>query len=165
MAEGIKRDYYGQEFAQCRQSKAICRNKRNQHDGLEPFLQSARFNYLIGNVYGVCNAPDKARTHFKQATEKSTLADAVWASKASQQLPDFDAGMAKQKLQDLLDRAKNSGESNSPNGWWLYNAALLDKALGNSQLADREFREALLSHDMRAVSVTLPSILATPQSM
>jgi len=118
------------------------------HDGLEPFLQSARFNYLIGNVYGVCNAPDKARTHFKQATEKSTLADAVWASKASQQLPDFDAGMAKQKLQDLLDRAKNSGESNSPNGWWLYNAALLDKALGNSQLADREFREALLSHDM-----------------
>ena len=118
------------------------------HDGLEPFLQSGRFAYLVGNVYGACNGADKARDHFTRAAEKSNFPDAVWAWKASQQVPNFDAGTAKQKLQQIVDRSKNSGESSSPNGWWLYNAALLDHVLGNSQSAEREFREALLSPDM-----------------
>ena len=68
------------------------------HDGLEPFLQSARFSYLIGSVYKSCKVPDKALSSFKQAAEKSSFADAAWAWKASQQLPDFDHGSAKQKI-------------------------------------------------------------------
>ena len=117
------------------------------HDGLEPFLQFARFAYLIGNVYKSCKLPDKALSSFRLAAAKSSFGDAVWAWKASQQLPDFDHDSAKQELQRTLDRARKSDGSDSPSGWWFYNAGMLDASLGNAQQAAREFREALLSPD------------------
>ena len=118
------------------------------HDGLEPFLQSSRINYLLGNVYKSCNAPEKAEAHYKQAAEKANFTDAVWAWRASQQLPNFDADLAKQKLQQMLEQMKRSGESGSPRGWWLYNFAMLDAALGNTRQAEKQFHEALLSPDV-----------------
>ena len=59
------------------------------HDGLDSFLRSARFNYLIGNVYksAMCQT---SLIIFKQAAEQSSFEDAVWAWKASHQLPGFD---------------------------------------------------------------------------
>ena len=116
------------------------------HDGLEPFLRSARFTYFVGSVYKACNLPDKAQDHFKQAAEKSNFGDAVWAWKASQRLPNFDSARGKEKLQRILEQAKNSGE-NSAAGWWLYNAGTLDSALENTQVAESQFRRALLSPD------------------
>ena len=116
-------------------------------DGLEPFLQSARFTYLIGSVYKSCKVPDKALSSFKQAAKKSSFADAAWAWKASRQLPDFDDGSAKQRLQSIIERAKKSDSSDSSGGWWFYNAGMLDAGLGNAEQASREFREALLSAD------------------
>jgi tetratricopeptide (TPR) repeat protein len=116
------------------------------HDGLEPFLRSARFSYLLGDVYRACNLPDRARDHFKQAAEKWNFRDAVWAWKASQYLPNFDSDAGKEKLQRILEQAKSSGES-SHGGWWLYDAGMIDSALSNTQAAESEFREALLSPD------------------
>jgi tetratricopeptide (TPR) repeat protein len=116
-------------------------------DGLESFLQSARFSYLIGNVYKSCKVRDKALSMFKQAAGKSSFGEAAWAWKASQQLPDFDHDSAKQKLQSTLDRLKKSDSSDSPSGWWSYNVGLLDSSLGNTQEATKEFREAFLSPD------------------
>jgi len=116
-------------------------------DGLEPFLESARFRYLVGNVYKRCNMSDKARSSFKRAAEKSSFGDAAWAWKAAQQLPDFDHSSAKQKLQSILERVKTSGGSESPSGRRFYNAGMLDACSGNMQQAAKEFREALLSPD------------------
>jgi hypothetical protein len=116
------------------------------HDGLEPFLRSARFSYLLGNVYKTCNLPDKARDHFKQAAQKWDFQDAVWAWKASRQLAGANAGEVRQQVESILERAR-SGENSSSNGWWLYNAAMLDSALANTQHAQAGFREALLSPD------------------
>lgn len=118
------------------------------HDGLEPFLRSARMSYLVGDVYKTCNFPEKAEASFKHAAEKSNFDDVVWAWKASQQLPNFDPATAKQKLQNVLQRAKSAGDLSSPSGWWLYNAALLDAVLANTQEEGKEFREALLSPDL-----------------
>ncbi len=120
------------------------------HDGLEPFLRSARFNYLVANVYKTCNMPEKAQDHFKQASQKSSFEDSVWAWKASQQLPNADSGSAKRGLQSIRERMKNSGED-SPTGSWLYNAAMLDDALGNTQQAEKGFRYALLSPDQHMI--------------
>ncbi|HEV2399818.1 MAG TPA: DUF5107 domain-containing protein [Candidatus Sulfotelmatobacter sp.] len=117
------------------------------HDGLEPFLRSARFNYLVGHVYKSCKVPEKANEHFKAAAEQWDFPDAAWAWKASQQLTDSDSGATKQKLETVVDRLKKSGGSDSPSGWWLYNAGLLNAAAGNTQEAEREFHEALLSPD------------------
>ncbi|HEX4784667.1 MAG TPA: DUF5107 domain-containing protein [Candidatus Sulfotelmatobacter sp.] len=116
-------------------------------DGLEPFLRSARLNYLIGNVYKTCNQPARARSHFQNASDHSNLEDAVWSWKASQQLPGFDQAAAKQKLEELLDRVKSDGDDNSRSGRWFYNVGMLDRALGNTQQAEKEFREVFLSPD------------------
>ena len=117
-------------------------------DGLEPFLRSARFNYLVGSVFKTCSLLAKAQEHFKRAAEKSNFNDEVWAWKAAQQLPDFDSASAKQKLQRILDRAKDSGESSSPSGSELYRTGMLESALGNTKQAEKEFRDAFLSPDV-----------------
>ena len=116
-------------------------------DGLDPFLDSARFRYLVGTVYQSCSVPDKALSSFRQAAAKASFSDAAWAWKASQQLPDFDLESAKQKLQSTLDRITKPDSGQSRAGWWYCNAGLLDAATGNTPQASSEFREALLSAD------------------
>jgi tetratricopeptide (TPR) repeat protein len=116
-------------------------------DGLEPLLRSARFSYLVGGVYQRCKLPDKARSSFTQAAERSDLKDAVWSWKASQQLPGFDQASAKQKLERVLDGTKSDGDISSRSGWWFYNAAVLDRATGRTEQAGAEFRQALLCPD------------------
>ena len=115
-------------------------------NGLDPFLRSARFSYLVGNVYQGCDVPDKAHQSFKRAAAQSSLPDAVWSWKAAQLLPDTDHDSAIQKLASWRERM-SSGGSDSSTGWWLYNAAMLDVALGNSAPAKTEFQEALLRPD------------------
>jgi len=115
-------------------------------DGLDPFLRSARFSYLVGNIYQGCQVPDKARDSFKRAAEQSRLPDAVWAWRAAQLLNDANHDSASQKLASWRERM-SSGENDSATGWWLYNAAMLDVALGNPERAKTEFREALLRPD------------------
>jgi tetratricopeptide (TPR) repeat protein len=116
-------------------------------DGLEPFLRSGRSSYLLGSVYKSCNLPERARSSFMHASEQSRPEDAVWSWKASQELPDYDERAAKQKLESILERTKSNGETSSRPGWWLYNAAMLDRAVGNTQRAEIEFREAFLHPD------------------
>jgi tetratricopeptide (TPR) repeat protein len=114
-------------------------------------------------VYKACNLQEKAQDHFKQAAEASNFGDAVWAWKASQQLPNFNSDAGKEKLQRVLEHAKDSGESSSAS-WWLYNAGTMDSALGNTQLAESEFRQALLLPDS-LMSYHLTRLALTPGAL
>jgi tetratricopeptide (TPR) repeat protein len=130
------------------------------HDGLEPFMRSARFSYLIGNVYKVCSVHEKAQASFERSAQQSGLENAVWPWKASKELPNFDESAAKQKLNDILKRSNNDGERNA---WWLYNRAMLDSAVGNDQQAQKEFREALLAPDhLMAYHLTRLAVSSNP---
>jgi hypothetical protein len=118
------------------------------HDGLQPFLQSSRFSYLVGSVYKTCGATDKSAPAFQRAAEQSGLDNVVWASKAAEQLPNYDQNAATEKLQGILNRSKNNnGASGDHSSWWLYNVATLDAALGDDDHAQKEFRQALLAPD------------------
>jgi hypothetical protein len=117
------------------------------HDGLEPLLHSARFEYLVGSLYQTCKLPDKEQARFKDAQSQSGLEDGIWGWKASQQLPGFQSDRARQKLESILQRARSTSEISSRTGWWLYNAAMLDRATGNTQKAESEFRQAFLYPD------------------
>lgn len=129
-------------------------------DGLEPFLRSARFSYLIGAVYKACGARDKARASFERSAQQSGFESAVWSWKASQELPDFDESAAKQRLNGILERSNNDSERNAR---WLYNRAMLDSAVGNDQQAQKEFREALLAADhLMAYHLTRLATRSTP---
>ena len=113
-------------------------------DGLVPFARSARFSYLIGNVYKGCGVHEKGRASFERSAQQSGLENAVWSWKASKELPNFDQSAAKQKLNEILERSNNDGERSA---WWLYNRAMLDSLVGDDQQAKKEFREAHLAPD------------------
>jgi tetratricopeptide (TPR) repeat protein len=129
-------------------------------DGLEPFVHSARFSYLIGSVYKVCGVQDKARTSFERSAQQTGFSNALWAWRASKELPDFDESAARQKLNDILARSNNDGERSA---WWLYNRAMLDSSVGNDQQAQKEFREALLAPDhLMAYHLTRLAVSSNP---
>jgi tetratricopeptide (TPR) repeat protein len=131
------------------------------HGGLEPFLRSARFSYLIGNVYKACGVSDKARTSFEHSAQQTGLENAVWSWKASKELPDFDESAARQKLNGIMGHSNNDGERSA---WWLYNRAMLDSAVGNDQQAQKEFRQALLAPDhLMAYHLTRLAVSSSPQ--
>jgi Flp pilus assembly protein TadD len=117
------------------------------HDGLELFLQSARFSYLTGSVYKTCGATDKSAPAFQRAAEQSGLSNAVWAVKASDELPNFDQNAAREKLQSFLNHSRNNADSGDESSWWLYNFGMLDAAVGDRNRAQQEFRQALLAPD------------------
>lgn len=117
------------------------------HDGLEPFLRSARMNYLLGSVYRACKQTEKANARFEQAVGENDPASGVWAWKASRMLPNYQPESGRQKLEALLQRARSASEASSRPGWWHYNLAMLDRAAGHAEQAQAEFRQALLSSD------------------
>lgn len=116
-------------------------------DGLEPLLKSARTNYLLGVLHKTCKQPEKAEASFRRAAERSELEDAVWAAKAAKELPGFEESAEKQKLESILQRTRSTSEISWRTGWWLYNAAMLERAVGKTELAASEFRQALLFPD------------------
>jgi hypothetical protein len=91
--------------------------------------------------------PEKAESNFRKASEQSSLESALWSWKASQEFPNFNPSAAKQKLQNLLDRAKNNSGNGAESSSRLYNIAMLDRALGNQRQAEKEFHDALLAPD------------------
>jgi tetratricopeptide (TPR) repeat protein len=134
------------------------------HDGLEPLLHSARISYLLGALYITCKQADRGQSSFKHAAAQSELEDAVWAWKASQELPDFDKESARRSLESILQRTRSTSEISYRTGWWLYNAAMLDRALGHSEQAQGEFRNALLFPDqMLTYHLTRLALANAPQ--
>jgi len=117
------------------------------HDGLDPFLSTARFNYLLGSIYKPCKVSQKSESHFTQAAQKSNLTEAIWSWKASQELPNADHSSARQKLEAARDRMRNDPANDPATGRWLYHAGMLDSELGSTQQARKEFRDALLQPD------------------
>jgi tetratricopeptide (TPR) repeat protein len=131
-------------------------------DGLEPFLRSARFGYLMGDVYKHCGQMDKAQENFRRAAEQSGLGNAVWAWKASQELPGFNESAAKQKLQSVLERSEHTSESGA-SSLGLYNSGMLYSALQNQEQARKQFRQAFLAPDqLMAYHLTRLALASNP---
>jgi len=112
-------------------------------DGLEPFLNSARTNYLLGQVDSQCGKRDEARKHFENAAAKSYAAEIAWAWLAAKQLPGFDQSQWNSRLQTALEQARAISDSS----WWMYNSGMLNRALGREQQAQQLFRDTFLLPD------------------
>ncbi|MGA9811865.1 MAG: DUF5107 domain-containing protein [Terriglobales bacterium] len=116
-------------------------------DGLEPVLQSARTNYLLGSAYAECGKPEQARARFEAAATASAPDQIRWAWLAARKLPGFNPTSWQERLQSSLDQAANRSQTSAYPSWWMYTAGLLDSALGRAQDADLRFRDALLLPD------------------
>jgi hypothetical protein len=111
-------------------------------------------------VYKVCGVHENGRADFKQSAQQSGSGNAVWAWKASKELPDFDENAAEQKLNDIVEGSNRDEEKDA---WALYNKAMLDRSLGNDQQAQKDFREALLAPDhLMAYHLTRLALSSNP---
>lgn len=117
------------------------------HDGLEPFLWSARMNYLLGTAYATCGRPEDGRIKFQSASTKSAPDQMLWAWLAAQKLPGFEEKPWRERLQSALAQALSREETSSYTSWWDYTAGALENALGDRQEADQNFQKALLLPD------------------
>jgi tetratricopeptide (TPR) repeat protein len=130
-------------------------------DGLEPLIDAARTQYLIGVLLSRCGQPQEARADFERAAQHAEPAQIFWAYAAAKKLGHIDTADWQQKLESSLARIKANSESGS-NSLELYIEGLLESALGRSQEADAAFQDALLLPDhMMAHHL---SRLARPQS-
>ena len=116
-------------------------------DGLEPILQSARTNYLLGTVYESCRKSEDAKKSFEAASKSAAPDQIRWAWMASQKLPGHDASQWQVRLQDALDQAATRSETSAYPSWWMYTAGRLSQDLGNQQEAELRYRKALLLPD------------------
>ena len=116
-------------------------------DGLEPLINSARTNYLLGTAYASCGKADDAQEKFKRAASATATDQVRYAWLAAQKLPNFDQSKWQERLQTALTDATNRTETSGYPSWWMYNAGLLEKELGKSQEADTSFQKALLLPD------------------
>ncbi len=116
-------------------------------DGLEPFLKSARTNYLLGAAHASCGRPQEATQKFQLASAASAPDQMHWAWLAAQKLPGFDGKQWQERLQSALTQAENHSQSSSYPSWWDYTAGALEATLGRQKEADLRFQKALLLPD------------------
>jgi hypothetical protein len=117
------------------------------HAGMQPFLDSARTNYLLGQMYAECNRPEDASRDFTTAAGKSGAGEIYWAWLAARQIPSFNAGQWTARLQSALQQAESMTETSSFAGWWVYNHAVINRALGNESEAQQNLRGVFLLPD------------------
>ena len=116
-------------------------------DGLEPILQSARTNYLLGTIYAACGKPDEAKARFQAAATASAPDQMRWAWLAAKQLPGFDQAQWQGRLQTSFEQAASRSGTSAFPSWWMYTAGSLARELGNHDEASTRFRNALLLPD------------------
>jgi len=117
------------------------------HDGLEPFLQSARTNVLLAQAYSGCGKPDIGQEKLKAAAQATAPDQVGWAWMASHKLPDFDQNQWPSRLQNAFDQAASRSETSQYPSWWMYSAGFLARELGNDDEANHRFHRALLLPD------------------
>ena len=133
-------------------------------DGLEPFLQSARTNYLLATAYSACGRSQEAQRRLQIASAASAPDELLWAWRAAKKLSATDEQQWRDRLQSALLQVTNRSENSSYPGWWDYSAGALAAALGEKKIADVQFQKALLLPDrMLSYHLTRLARLETAQ--
>jgi hypothetical protein len=118
-------------------------------DGLPSFLNSARNNFLLGEVFLACGQKKEADESYRLSAQATGASDIVWAWAAARKLDDYDAAQWRALLSAALSQAEANVETGSSPGWWLYSAGVLQIALGNTSKGQASLQEALLVPETR----------------
>jgi len=116
-------------------------------DGLEPFLRTARTNYILGTVYTLCGKAAEATSKYQLAGAAAAPDQIRFAWLAARQLPEFDEKQWQHRLKASFQEAAGRSETSGFPSYWMYAAGSLATALGQTQEADARFRKALLLPD------------------
>jgi tetratricopeptide (TPR) repeat protein len=113
-------------------------------DGLGPVVNSARSNYVQGEVYSACGKHEEAAKKFIAASHAAGAGELLWAWAAAKKLDDFVAEPWTSRLLSTASQAEATSRSSSLQGWWVYTAAALQIAAGQTEQGEHKLREALL---------------------
>ena len=111
-------------------------------DGMGPFVDSARIEYLLAVVDSRCGRAARAVERWRRATVATASAQLVWARAAAKKLDGYDDAAWRVRLEAALGRAENGAETGSP-----YVAGMLEAALGRQAAARAHFEAAILLPD------------------
>jgi len=135
-------------------------------DGLAPFLNSARSNFLLGEVSLACGQKKEAHEMFRRAARAGGPSDGVWAWASARMLDGYDPAEWRARLHAALSQSESNLATGGSPGWWLYTAGVLQMALGNTEKGKALLHEALLAPENR-MSYHLSRLAlagATPQA-
>ena len=107
-------------------------------DGLEPFVDAPRTQYLIGQVEARCGRAEQANKRWRRVAAATGSADLVWAWGAAMKLDGYDKAEWVKRFETALAQAG----SGSP-----YTVGVLELVLGKQRPAWAHFQQALLLPD------------------
>jgi hypothetical protein len=116
-------------------------------DGMQRFLDSARVQYLFGEINTQCNRAEEASRNFRNASAKTGVGEIAWAWMAAKHLADFNQEQWRSRLKSALEQADAMSETSSFAGWWVYNCGMIRRALGDETEATRDLRQVFLLPD------------------
>jgi hypothetical protein len=111
-------------------------------DGMQPILNSARTEYLLGELDAGCSHADEAKAHFERAAGFKGLSQIGWASKAARKLGNYDEAKWHAVLSSAV--APRAGEPASSDS---YHAGMAQRELGNEAAAVAEFQQTFMKPD------------------
>ena len=118
-------------------------------DGLEPLLNSARTNYLLGETYSACRQKEEADRRYRLSAQATDTSDVVWAWTSAKMLGSYDPALWRERLSAALSQAEANALTSANQGWWVYSVGVLQMALGHEVQGKASLRESLLLPDNR----------------
>jgi len=116
-------------------------------DGMQVLLDASRMHYFLGEIHAECGHAEEAAQYFQSAAGKTGAGDMFWAWKAAKGLPGFDQSQWTNRLTSAEQQAGDMIEASSFSGWWLYNRAMIRRALGHQQGAAQDLQSVFLLPD------------------
>jgi tetratricopeptide (TPR) repeat protein len=107
-------------------------------DGLEPFVDAPRTQYLIGQVEDTCGHTAEATERWRRVAAAAGTGDLVWAWGAARKLDGYDNAEWAKRLEAGLARAATGNP---------YTIATLEAVLGKQSAAWPKFQQAILLPD------------------
>ena len=103
-------------------------------DGMEPFVNAARTQYLLGQADARCGRTARASARWRSVGAAKGAMNLVWAHAAAKKLGNYSDAEWRKRVETALSRAE--GRSS-------YMAGMLELALGNQAAARARFAEEL----------------------
>jgi hypothetical protein len=117
------------------------------NEGLQPFVRSARTQYVIGEVESKCARADQAQVRWRSAAQSLAATDAVWAWRAARKLSDYDQSRWPSRLDTALANLNTRLETMSQKGFWAYAVGQLEYELERDEAARAHLTQAVLLPD------------------
>jgi hypothetical protein len=117
--------------------------------GLEPFVNSARANYMLGEASSACSQKEEADQRYRLSAKATDASDAVWAWASAKKLSSYASALWQERLSSALSQAESNARSSANQSWWVYSVGVLQIALGRDIEGKNSLRESLLVPENR----------------